>query len=85
VTALLGLSDTEVKRLSLSAKDDDRRNLPGFVRISFGMYNTKAEADKLTNALEHITAGSFEGKYQQNKKSGEYTVTNWQPTLPKFF
>jgi len=85
VASLMGLSPEAVKRLSNSAAENDRSSLPGMVRISFGMYNTKKEVDRLVYALEHIAAGAFEGNYEQNIQIGEFNPVGWQPVLPKFF
>ena len=85
VASLIGLSATDIKHFSSLAAADDRGAMPGMVRVSFGMYNTAEEVDRLLYALEHIAAGAFEGNYVQNKKTGEYNASGWQPVLPKFF
>jgi cysteine desulfurase/selenocysteine lyase len=55
----------------------DRSQLPGLVRASFGIYNTKEDVDALVEMLDRILANDFEGDYQLNPASGEY--------LPKAF
>ncbi len=57
-------------RASIMAKD--KRDVPGLVRISFGLYNTANEIDTLLQALEEIHAGKYQGKYHQDPPSGAY-------------
>lgn len=78
VLHLLGLNAKEIKDFVDSAAHDDRRNLPGMVRVSFGMYNTKEEIDYLIKALDSISLRKHSGKYTQDKKSGEYSAVGWE-------
>ena len=63
----------------------DRREMPGMVRISFGLYNTQAEIDKLLLALQAITAGTYAGVYEQDPTSGEYQPRGWHPNFSAYF
>jgi cysteine desulfurase/selenocysteine lyase len=82
---LLQLSAEESERVRHDILVDNRRDMPGLVRVSFGMYNTTAEVDVLIEALQHITRGEYRGHYAQAVKSGEYYATGWQPDLAQYF
>jgi len=84
VTRLLGMGKIEIDRFGSQIMHGDKSSMPGLVRASFGMYNTKSEIDKLVEALQHIAAGEFAGKYTQDKKSGEFSAAGWKPEV-KFF
>jgi selenocysteine lyase/cysteine desulfurase len=82
---LMGLSQAESNRVREEILADDRHDMPGLVRISFGMYNTAAEVDAIAQALTAIAQGKYAGRYEQDVKSGEYDATNWQPDLAQYF
>jgi cysteine desulfurase/selenocysteine lyase len=63
----------------------DRRQMPGLVRASFGLYNTTDEVDIFLEALEKIARGEYQGRYQQDQSSGDYTPVGWQPEFEKYF
>jgi selenocysteine lyase/cysteine desulfurase len=69
---LLGLSQDEAEKLRASMADGDRSAVPGLVRISFGMYNSTDDIDRLAVALERIAAGRIGGTYRQDADSGDY-------------
>lgn len=82
---LLGLSDQELARAHAELHDGDRRNLPGLVRASFGMYNTIAEVDALADALALIARGDYRGVYEQDRTSGDYRPRDWSPNIDRYF
>jgi cysteine desulfurase/selenocysteine lyase len=77
VLRLLGIPPQEVEVHVANVLNGDRSQLPGLVRASFGIYNTKEDVDALVEMLDRILANDFEGDYQLNPASGEY--------LPKAF
>lgn len=50
----------------------DRREVPGMVRISFGLYNTIEDVDAAVEALRCIARREWKGDYRQDAASGEY-------------
>ncbi|MBC7740207.1 MAG: aminotransferase class V-fold PLP-dependent enzyme, partial [Candidatus Saccharibacteria bacterium] len=70
---LLGVSPGEIERVRTDMASGDRRSVPGMVRISFGMYNSLEDIDRLAEALEHIAAGRLGTTYQQDRNSGAYS------------
>jgi selenocysteine lyase/cysteine desulfurase len=82
---LLGLSAAEQARTRADLQVGDRRNLPGLVRASFGMYNTIEEVDALALALEAIAGGAYQGDYVQDRASGDFRPRGWAPDLGHYF
>jgi selenocysteine lyase/cysteine desulfurase len=82
---LLGLSPDEADDVRARMLAGDRTDMPGLVRISFGLYNTYAEIDALVTALKLIAAGQYQGSYQQDPASGEFTPQNWELDFDLYF
>lgn len=82
---LLGLSAEESNRVRRDILNDDRRDMPGLTRISFGLYNTAEEVDVLIQAISNIARGKYYGRYEQDPRSGEYQAVDWQPDLGRYF
>ncbi len=85
VTKLLGLDAKQTKQFRSAVHTGDRRHIPGMVRVSFGIYNTKSEVDVLVDALDQIAAGAYEGEYDQDKTTGEFKARGWYPRLENYF
>ncbi len=82
---LLGLSAEESDAVRRDILANDRRDMPGMVRVSFGMYNTAEEVDVLIDAVGRIARGKFYGRYEQDAASGEYRAVDWNPDLSHYF
>ena len=82
---LLGLSAEESNRVRRDILVNNRTDMPGLTRISFGLYNTAEEIDVLRQALINITRGKYYGRYVQDTQSGEYHAANWKPDLNRYF
>ena len=82
---LLGLSHEESETVRHNILADDRREMPGMVRVSFGMYNTAEEVDVFVDAVERIARGKVYGRYEQDARSGEYRAVDWNPDLSHYF
>lgn len=82
---LLDLHDEARRRMRSDVMVEDRRNLPGMVRISFGMYNTRDEVDVLAEALSQIARGRYHGRYEQDERSGEFHAAGWKPRFAEYF
>jgi len=54
----------------------DRANMPGAVRVSFGIYNTEAEVDALIAALKSLATSPPRGRYHQLPGSSQYLPTD---------
>lgn len=82
---LLGLSHEESESVRHNILADDRREMPGMVRVSFGMYNTAEEVDVFVDAVGRIARGKVYGRYEQDARSGEYRAVGWNPDLSHYF
>ncbi len=82
---LLGLSSQEARQVRERMLAGDKREMPGLIRASFGLYNTLAEVDALAEALERIIHGNYDGQYQQEVASGEYQLEGWEPPFEQYF
>lgn len=74
---LLGIELDRVSELRSSMSEGNRSAVPGLVRISFGMYNSKDDIDQLAAALLQITAGQFGASYRQDGTTGDYIPVGW--------
>jgi hypothetical protein len=59
--------------------------MPGFLRASFGLYNSFDEVDSFIDGLNQIQAGNFEGEYRQDLASGDYSPLGWEPEFEGHF
>jgi len=73
VKCLLHVDDRAAKKLEKRILNRDRSVIPGLVRASFGIYNTKQEIDVLCEALTAIADGRFLDGYAMNPERGEYS------------
>jgi len=63
----------------------DKREIPGLVRISFGLYNTTEEVDRVIESLTNIQLGKYYGKYIQDTPSGAFVPEGWHPDFNAHF
>ncbi len=82
---LLQLTPGELFQLRSRMLAGDKSEMPGLIRISFGLYNTTEDIDHLADALERIRRGEYSGNYSQNIATGEYTPAGWNPTFQEYF
>jgi selenocysteine lyase/cysteine desulfurase len=82
---LLGLSDEQARDVRMRILKSDRRDMPGMIRASFGLYNTTDEIDNLIEALTCIAQRNYKGHYIQQKATGEYIPEGWNPDYKQYF
>lgn len=82
---LLGLSPERAADVRSHIIAGDKSDMPGLIRVSFGLYNTHEEVEYLIDALQHIAKGDYRGQYVQDKATGEYAPFGWQPDFDEFF
>ena len=82
---LMGIDPHTATYVRQAILENDRREVPGMVRISFGLYNDFADVDRLIAALKAILAGEYSGTYVQDQASGEYHPQNWDVDFEKYF
>jgi cysteine desulfurase/selenocysteine lyase len=82
---LLGLNKQEATQVRQQIMSGDKSEMPGLIRISFGLYNTMEDVDYLVEALKHISEGDYRGNYIQDQATGEYAPQAWAPDFSKYF
>ncbi len=85
VKSLLGVNTGMARAMEGQILRRDRSMLPGTVRVSFGIYNTKEEVEKFCEALAAIVHGQFQDGYKLNKERGEYYREDFQHGFGKLF
>lgn len=63
----------------------DRSDIPGTVRMSFGLYNTKAEVDEFVRMIRKIADGDYAGDYVIDKERGEYSPRGFAWNFTEYF
>ncbi len=82
---LMQVSEIESSRVRERIISGDKTEIPGLVRISFGLYNNTSEIDELVHALQKIASGEVQGKYHQDSASGAFVPDGWQPNFEDRF
>lgn len=82
---LLNLSPEESKSYQQQIINNNRSQLPGLVRISFGMYNNEEDVDWLIEMLERIVRDEYKGEYVQDPVRGEFWAKGYQANPEEYF
>ena len=82
---LLIVAEEEAIQVRQYILNGDRREVPGLVRISFGLYNRVEEVDQLVEALEKVARGEIQGQYVQDTASGDFKPLGWNVCYEDYF
>ncbi len=82
---LMGVDESRAEVVRAQIQAHDKREIPGLVRISFGLYNKEDEIDDLCQALEMIRDGRFRGVYHQDVPSGSFNPEGWKVDFKNYF
>jgi selenocysteine lyase/cysteine desulfurase len=85
VLHLLTITQDQLQDVLQQIRSGDRTKMPGFLRASFGLYNTTDEVDIFIGALNNIQSGKYEGQYTQDRASGDYSPQGWEPNFEEYF
>jgi cysteine desulfurase / selenocysteine lyase len=85
ILQLLNLTQDESKIVRQNILNGDRSDMPGLIRVSFGLYNTIEEIDELVFALDRIIRGDYHGDYIQELSTGEYSPRGWSVPYDHYF
>lgn len=85
VKAITHTSEQRFAEVMTDIRNRDRSNVPGMVRVSFGLYNTTAEIDRLVELVRRIAEGTCHQDYVLNRESGEYSPRNLELPFEKYF
>ena len=83
---LLNISEEQAARVRDDIMSGDRSTMPGLVRASFGIYNTREDVDVLIEALQAVEKGAYDReRYILDKASGEYSILNYNINIEDYF
>jgi cysteine desulfurase / selenocysteine lyase len=82
---LLGLAPEDARQVRQQILDNNRSEMPGLIRASFGLYNSFEDVDALVQALAAIARQEYKGIYTQDCATGEYHPEGWSPDFERYF
>lgn len=82
---LLGVDEAQARQVREDILSGHRAEMPGLVRASFGLYNTKEDVDWYVEALQRIVRGEYKGQYTVDPATGEYTPQGWDCDYEAYF
>ncbi len=82
---LMGIDEHTAEQMERDILNGDRGKIPGAVRVSFGIYNTRDEVDHLLNVLDMISRKQWKGHYTLNRTTGSYELEGYHPQFEKYF
>jgi selenocysteine lyase/cysteine desulfurase len=85
ILALLGYDAEQASSTREAMLAGDKREMPGLIRASFGLYNTPDEVDRFADAVEEIARGEYMPVYTQDPATGEYAPQGWSPDFSGYF
>ncbi|HEX2897253.1 MAG TPA: aminotransferase class V-fold PLP-dependent enzyme [candidate division Zixibacteria bacterium] len=85
VKSLLSLTCDQEKSMEERILARDRSQLPGAIRVSFGLYNTKAEIDELIEMVKKIATGDYHPFYVVDRESGSYVPKGFKFDFKQVF
>lgn len=84
VMSLLSIDKRGQQRIRYNLLHRRHDAVPGMVRVSFGLYNTQDEIDRLIEALATIADGKY-GKYEVDPATGSYVPVDSTDDFSRYF
>ncbi len=85
VKTLTHTSDETARQIEKDILARNRTNIPGAVRASFGLYNTREEVDQLISMVRKIAAGDYSKDYEIDREKGEYAPRDFRLRFDEYF
>ncbi len=85
VKYLLKVDRVTEKQYEDEIRKRNRANIPGTLRMSFGLYNAREEIDRLCDMVAKIAAGEYSGTYNLDIERGEYRPQGYHVDFNDFF
>lgn len=85
VQDLLNCPEAESEKYYSQILNNEPVDLPGLVRVSFGIYNTEEDVDVAVDAVTAIAAEKYQGKYEKDPERGGYWPEGYRPQYNDFF
>lgn len=83
--SVLNASESDMKNVMRKVLARDRTNLPGAVRVSFGIYNDFEEIDRLIDIVKRIVKNDIKGRYRLDHSSGAYFPKDFSYDFERYF
>ncbi len=85
VKALLHVTPAESDAMEARIRRRDRSEIPGTVRMSFGIYNTEEDVDIVCDAVAAIAGGARRTDYRLDLARGAYALPGADETFERYF
>jgi selenocysteine lyase/cysteine desulfurase len=85
IAKLLNLEEATIYKLKSDIEHNRRVDLPGAIRVSFGIYNNTEEIDYLIEALRNIISNNVQGDYVCDEATGSFTPKGYEFKLDEYF
>lgn len=85
VTSLLGIAPDHLRKIWNDVARGNHRDKPGLVRISFGLYNTREDVDRLMVELKRVIEHRYQGDYLFDDSRGGYWPKGYSPRFTDYF
>ena len=85
ILQLLHVPETTAMEIRTWLKEGNHSSIPGGIRVSFGLYNTEQELDRLIHAMDEIIEGKYSGDYREDPKDGAFHPTSITPEYHRFY
>jgi selenocysteine lyase/cysteine desulfurase len=82
---LLQITHEESQRVREKMLSGDKTDMPGLIRASLGLYNTRNDIDALVESLYRVVKGDYQGIYMQDESTGEFKPRGWAPDFEHYF
>lgn len=83
VMSLLEVKPVHIQRNRSRILHGRRDMMPGMVRLSLGLYNTRQDIDNVASALSEIVSGNY-GDYSLDVQTGYFTPAKMHPDNKRF-
>ncbi|KPL06136.1 hypothetical protein AMJ86_09800 [bacterium SM23_57] len=85
ILQLLQIPEEQQEQVRSRLRKGYHTNIPGAVRVSFGLYNTSEEVTKLTGILDRIIEGRYHSDYREDPHDGSYHPSSGKPNFQQYF
>jgi len=85
IAKLLNIDEIRAEKLKNDILCNRKVDLPGAIRVSFGIYNTFEEVDYLVKAINNIIKGKVEGDYICDDETGLFQPIGYDFKLSEYF
>lgn len=85
IAKLLKIDDETAEKMKDDIICNRKVDLPGAVRVSFGIYNSFEEVDYLIQAIENIIAGKIQGDYIYEDETGHFIPKGYDFNISEYF